>query len=204
MTDGAGRPWSRAASRPTSSRTQNPLRFTKATRYSFRLLGSDPPSSVYSCRCGRNTLAACNPSSSDSASIGRGKTHRVGGRKYHRNNCRGFYNHEWRGQPAWIQLVTDNIVAGYSASLLRLQLFRDHAIAQTLYHEVGHHLHETVGLATRGGEEAAEDWSKRLSKIHIRRRYWYLRPVILVLKTLVRFLRRFDRFRPHARSGEAG
>lgn len=28
----------------------------------------------------------------DSASIGGGKTHRVGGRKYERNDCRGFYH----------------------------------------------------------------------------------------------------------------
>ena len=92
----------------------------------------------------------------DSASIGRGKTRRVEGKKYDRNSCRGFYHREWHGEPAWIQLVTDNIVAGYAASpLLRLQPFRDQAVAEVLFHEVGHHLHTTVGSATSGGEKSA-------------------------------------------------
>jgi hypothetical protein len=130
----------------------------------------------------------------DSASIGRGKTQRVAGRKYDRKACLGFYHQEWRGESAWIQLVADNItrniVAGYPAYVLRFQLVCDYEVAGTLYHEVGHHLHETVGSATPGGEAAAEYWSKRLWRIHLRRRYWYLRPVSLALRPLVRFLRR--------------
>ena len=121
----------------------------------------------------------------DSASIGRGKTQRVADRKYDRKACLGFYHQEWRGEPAWIQLVTDNIVAVSPA--LPFQLFRDHEVARTLYHEVGHHLHETVGSATPGGEAAAQYWYERLWRIHFRRRYWYLRSVALVLKPLVRF-----------------
>jgi hypothetical protein len=129
----------------------------------------------------------------DSASIGRGKTRRVSGRKYDRNACRGFYYQAWRGRPAWIQLVADNIVANCPAPLLRLQLFRDHEVAQTLYQEVGHHLHKTVGSAPRAGEETADYWRNRLFRIHFQRRYWCLRPVILLLalKTPVRFLRHF-------------
>ena len=129
----------------------------------------------------------------DSASIGRGKTRCVGGRKYDRNSCRGLYHHERRGQPAWIQLVADNIVASYPASLLRFQLFRDQAVSDTLYHELGHHRHATVGSATRGGEQAAEDWRKRLLKIHARRQYWYLRPIAPPVTALLRLLRRFNR-----------
>ena len=128
----------------------------------------------------------------DSAGIGREKTGRVGCRKYDRDKCRGFYYQEWRGQPAWIQLVTDNIIAGCPTFLMRLQLFRDQGVAEVLYHEVGHHLHMTVGSATRGGEEAAESWRKRLSRIHFRRRYWYLRPIVVVLQPLVQFLRRIN------------
>ena len=120
----------------------------------------------------------------DATGIGRGKTIRVGGRKYDRNRCRGFYNREWRGQMAWIQLMTDNIVEGSPTFLLRFQLFRDLAVADTLYHEVGHHLHETIGSATRGGEEAAEYWRRRLLRIHFRRQYQSVRPVLRVLKPL--------------------
>ena|SRR5436309_4358316 len=73
----------------------------------------------------------------DSASIGRGKTHRVVGRKYDRNACRGFYCQEWHGKPAWIQLVADNIVAGYPTFLLRFQLLRDLVVAEVLYNASG-------------------------------------------------------------------
>lgn len=130
----------------------------------------------------------------NSASIGRGKTRRVAGRKHDRNECRGFYYQAWRGKPAWIQLVTDNVVAGCPASLLRLQLFRDLQVAEVLYHEVGHHLHLTVGSGARGDEEGAEYWRRRLLRIHFRCRYWYLRPVIWVLP--VRFLRRLVGAKP--------
>ena len=73
----------------------------------------------------------------DSASIGRGKTHRVVGRKYDRNAYRGFYCQEWHGKPAWIQLVADNIVAGYPTFLLRFQLLRDLVVAEVLYNASG-------------------------------------------------------------------
>jgi hypothetical protein len=74
--------------------------------------------------------------------------------------------------------------------LMHLQIFRDLEVGDVLYHEVGHHLHATVGSATRGGEEAAEYWRRRLSGIHFRRRYWYLRPVFSVLRPFDKFLRR--------------
>jgi len=140
----------------------------------------------------------------DSASIGKGKTHRVAGRKYDRNACRGFYHQQWRGQPAWIQLVTDNILVGFPSSLLRFQLFRDLEVGETLYHEVGHHLHLTVGSVGRGGEETAENWRKRFSQIYFRRRYWYLGAVVIALKAPVRFLRLFDSLRRHTKTRGAG
>jgi hypothetical protein len=142
----------------------------------------------------------------DSASIGRGKTRRVGGKKFHRNECRGFYHRQWRGRPAWIQLVTDDIIkgSGYPTSLLHFQLFRDLAVAEPLYHEIGHHLHETVGSTTPGGEEAAEYWRKRLSKSYGRSRYWYVRPIFAALRPIIRLFRHTDGYQRYARAGRAG
>jgi hypothetical protein len=140
----------------------------------------------------------------DSAGIGKGKTQRVAGRKYDRKACRGFYHQEWNGERAWIQLVADNILVGCPKSLLRFQFFRDLEVGETLYHEVGHHLHLTVGAAGRGGEETAEYWCKRLSRIHFRHRYWYLRPVVVALKAPARFLLRFVSIRPEIKTGGAG
>jgi hypothetical protein len=127
----------------------------------------------------------------DSVSVGKGKTHRIGKRKYLRRDCRGFYHARSKESEAWIELVADNIVpANYPKALLWFQLFRDIQVAQTLYHEIGHHLDETVGSATRRGEAAAEDWRKRLSRIHFQKRYWVLRPVVQIIRRIVRILQR--------------
>ncbi|HYO76119.1 MAG TPA: hypothetical protein VE010_06610 [Thermoanaerobaculia bacterium] len=126
----------------------------------------------------------------DAATIGRGKTHRVGRRKYLRNECLGFYHPASRRQGAWIELVVDNIVPRDSSRvLLWFQLFRDWYVSKTLYHEIGHHLDATVGSATRGGEAAAEDWRRRLSRIHARRHYRHLKPLLRGLRLIVRLLR---------------
>ena len=127
---------------------------------------------------------------SDSEAVGKGKTRRVGKRKYARRQCLGFYHPASRTQAAWVELVIDNVVPpAMPRSLLWFQLVRDMRVAKTLYHEIGHHLHETVGSATRGGELAAEDWRRRLSRIHFRRKYWLLRPFILLLRKVVHYIR---------------
>jgi hypothetical protein len=118
----------------------------------------------------------------DAASIGKGRTHRVGKRKYRRSECRGFYNPRTRTSAAWIQLVVDNVIAGWDTWMPRF--LRDAIISRTLYHEVGHHLEHTVGAATRRGEAAAEDWRRRLARIHFGRRY----PILSLLVRLLRWM----------------
>lgn len=77
--------------------------------------------------------------------------------------------------------------------LLRLQFFRDACVAETLYHEIGHHLEHTVGAATRQGEDAADDWCRRLKRIHFRKRYRYVVPVLKPLARLSRVIRKLLR-----------
>lgn len=105
----------------------------------------------------------------NSAAIGKGKSGRVSGRKYRLRECRGFYHHGTRDARPWIELVTDNIVGKFKRPLL--DIMRDLLVGPALYHEVGHHLHETVGSAARGGEASADDWSARLMEVHYRRCY---------------------------------
>lgn len=126
----------------------------------------------------------------DSATIGRGKTPRVGGRKYNRSECRGFYHPATRQGEAWIELVADNIVAGWPKAILALQFPRDVVVAKTLFHEIGHHLHATVGSAARSGEGAAEDWRLRLSRGYFPKRYWHLRLIFRAGAVLLAPLRR--------------
>jgi hypothetical protein len=127
----------------------------------------------------------------DSASIGKGKTQRVGKRKHLRNKCRGFYHPRSNSTGgAWIEVILDNVVPGtVPRPLLWFQLGRDFLLAETLYHEVGHHLEDSVGAAKRRGEAAADDWCRRLTRRHMRKNYWYLIPVVRVLRRVVKFIR---------------
>jgi hypothetical protein len=75
--------------------------------------------------------------------IGKGKTGRVQGRKYLRNRCLGYYHRKrGDGEPAWIEIVVDNIIAAYVTPgmprfLMHIPCLRDIAFADTLFHEVG-------------------------------------------------------------------
>jgi hypothetical protein len=101
------------------------------------------------------------------ACIGRGKTRRVGGKKYVRRECLGFYHPKWKSQQAWIELVVDNIVnlrlGPQTASIIASDSSHaEFGFASTLFHEIGHHLERTIGAPTRQGEAAAEAWKNRL------------------------------------------
>jgi hypothetical protein len=121
----------------------------------------------------------------DAASIGRGKTHRVTGRKYSRRECRGFYHPSWHGQKAWIELVIDNMLADFPKSLLMIPFVQDLIVSRTLFHEIGHHIHGTVASAARSSEAAANDWSDRLARPYFLRRYWYLACLFRMVRAVV-------------------
>ncbi|MCI0419435.1 MAG: hypothetical protein L0387_23195 [Acidobacteria bacterium] len=57
--------------------------------------------------------------------------------------------------------------------------------ADTLFHEIGHHLDATIGAPAPSGEAAAEQWSNRLSARYLRKRYWYLVPLLKVFGALL-------------------
>jgi len=122
----------------------------------------------------------------NAAAVGRGKTNRVGGRKYHRSACRGFYNPGSRNQRPWIQIVVDTTVPDAPRFVMSMRIVQDFFIADALYHEVGHHLDATIGSASRGGEAAANDWCRRLTKLHVRRRYRHLISAIKLLRGVLK------------------
>jgi hypothetical protein len=109
----------------------------------------------------------------DSASIGHDKTQRIGGCKCSRNECRGFCHAATRQEPAWIELVVDNMVERWPKPILALPFVRDVVVAQTLFHELGHHLFATVGLTREATRRPLKDWRRRLSREYLSKRYWY-------------------------------
>jgi hypothetical protein len=100
----------------------------------------------------------------------------------------GRYYRAGRSELAWIELVVNEIVEDLPPSLHRLQLVRDLTFGRVLFHEIGHHLHATQRGVGASGESSAEAWQARLSRIHLQRRYGYLRPIIPLLRMLRKFV----------------
>jgi hypothetical protein len=84
-------------------------------------------------------------------------------------------------------MLIDNVLAEWPSVLLRLGVFQDLAVASALYHEIGHHIDAHIG-GRRERETSAEEWSRKLGRIHFRRRYWYLIPVVPPARLVVRVL----------------
>jgi hypothetical protein len=128
-------------------------------------------------------------------------TGRKGGRRSRRNRggvTTGKYHPVWNGEAAWIELIVDEIVRSIPKPLHKLQLARDLAFGRVLFHEIGHHLHAVVGSAGREGESSAEAWQNKLSRIHLQKRYRYLRPLVPVLRVIARKLRARSQGKPRA------
>jgi hypothetical protein len=63
---------------------------------------------------------------------------------------------------------------------LWLPFFRDVAIGDVFYHELGHHVHLFIRPEYREKENVADDWGKKFMTNFIRREYWYFIPVFKV------------------------
>jgi hypothetical protein len=122
----------------------------------------------------------------NAGAIGTGKTRRVRGRKHARNSCRGFYHHARDGCPAWVEVIVDNAVHDIPPLLRRVSITRELLLGSVLYHEIGHHLDATVGSPARTGEHAADAWSSRLMRQHIRHSHRIFRAFVLLAKPLIR------------------
>lgn len=125
------------------------------------------------------------------ALTGRAKRERLSaaGRKVPVQKCLGLYHRKHHGRPASIELFVDNIARGWPRSFFIVPPIADFVIARTLFHELGHHLHATSAREFREPEVVAEEWQRRLGRAYFRRKYSYLRPLVLPAAWLVRRLR---------------
>ncbi|MCP4108299.1 MAG: hypothetical protein GY749_22615 [Desulfobacteraceae bacterium] len=118
--------------------------------------------------------------------------------------CRGFYYRPHRGESAWIELYTDNIIGEFVDEILKeaidkkknkkngifdsifIRIFTcnvllDSFFAPVLFHELGHHIHRTQCPEYKEPEDVADNWSKWLKSYYFCRKYWYLRPLAWIL-----------------------
>jgi hypothetical protein len=106
----------------------------------------------------------------------------------------GYYTEAWKGEPARVTLLIDNLEKKWGRNWLRFGLLRDAPLAELLFHEVGHHIHRLHIPEYDGGENVAEKWSKKLWGKYMRSRYWYLVAVISP------FMRLYRWFKPEKKS----
>jgi hypothetical protein len=102
----------------------------------------------------------------------------------------GSYSRAWKSSPAMVWLYVDNIVKALPSWALRVPFLRYVTVGDVLYHEIGHHTHAVHRPVYDGKENVAEDWSRRLSRRFLRKRYWYLMPVLYPVALLLRFGKR--------------
>jgi hypothetical protein len=102
-------------------------------------------------------------------------------------DCFGYYTRSWKGEPARITLLIDNLEKHWGRNWLRFGLTRDVRLAELFYHELGHHIHRVHRPEYEGRENVAEKWSKKLWAKFCRRQYWYLTPLFLPLAYVFRW-----------------
>jgi hypothetical protein len=118
------------------------------------------------------------------------KQERARGRRSRRNRngiTLGCYHRQWKGEPAWIELMVDKIVEDVPRPFRMCQFVNDMALGRVL-HEIGRHLDDTARSIARPGEPGAIAWQTRLLRIHFRQRYWYVRPFVPVLRAVTRMV----------------
>jgi hypothetical protein len=114
---------------------------------------------------------------------GQPRRHRLGkttsrGKRVPQSRVLGRYHRKWKGQPPWIELYIDRILSRLPRWAIRIRPLRDVTVGQTLYHELGHHVHLFIRPEFREKEDVADDWGKKLSGHFLRHEYWYLIPVL--------------------------
>ena len=106
-------------------------------------------------------------------------------RKVTLSKCYGWYSEKWEGRPAHIEIIVDNILEPWPRALLYFSFFKDLLFADTLFHEIGHHIHKTQAPEYREREDVAEKWSRILSRQYFRKRYWYIMVLLWPFKALI-------------------
>ncbi len=66
-----------------------------------------------------------------------------------------------------------------------IPFFKNTVLANVLYHELGHHIHYTLRPEHRERENVADEWASRLGAHFVRKKYWYLRPLIYLNSRIV-------------------
>jgi hypothetical protein len=122
---------------------------------------------------------------------------KVSGRKgkYALAEARGAYYRSTKTSPAYVLLLVDNILSPWPSWWLGVPYLRYSVLSETLYHEIGHHIHAVHQPVYDGQENVAESWQRKLNEIFIRRHYWYLWPILYLARKPARFAFKSEYFK---------
>lgn len=115
------------------------------------------------------------------------------GRKHRLAEARGCYYPSTRSRPASIWIYADNILRPLPHWFVRLPICAVMVVADVLFHEVGHHIHNVHQPVYQGKENVADYWAKKLSRAFGRRRYWYAMPLLYPVGTGVNLVRKIKK-----------
>jgi hypothetical protein len=103
-------------------------------------------------------------------------------KKVRLRECCGLYYHKTTQSEAWVEIFVDNILSCWPCPLHHIPILLDMFFAEPLYHEIGHHIHATQRPEYKEREDVADEWSRKLCHPYFKRRYWYLIPLVWIVK----------------------
>jgi hypothetical protein len=107
------------------------------------------------------------------------------GRRIRSSRVLAFYSPASRRKRPHIQIYVNKVLK-YPRWFALFPLLRESWIGVTLFHELGHHVHYTQRPEHREEENVADEWSGKFLKNFIRKKYWYLLPILVPTARIVR------------------
>jgi hypothetical protein len=101
-------------------------------------------------------------------------------RKVPKSQVLGLYHHGTRNSLPYIELRVDKIVAASERWGLFIPFLRDIVFGHILFHELGHHIHDTIRPEHSEKEDVADAWAGKLNFNFVRKTYWYGVPALKI------------------------
>lgn len=123
----------------------------------------------------------------------KGKRRRIkrGLKKIGSEHVAGTYHQRFRNHPAYIRIVVDKGIVVLPPPLGWFSFPRDLMAAQTLFHELGHHVHATLRPEYKDPEHVAEEWRRKFIIAAMKKKHPVASRVIAPLARLIQALRKF-------------
>jgi len=111
-------------------------------------------------------------------------------RKFDKSSVLGRYHGRSGNSSPYIELRVDRIILGLKGFPFRIPMLRDIVFGHVLFHEIGHHIHNTVRPEYDEKEDVADKWAGKLNGNFIRKKYWYALPILIPVLKVYKFMRR--------------